>query len=372
MIKKILIGGILILLVLGIIFLGRDDSSTSNAYRLGGAFALSGFAGTWGEADRNGGLLAIEELQKQGVDIELIVEDTKSDNRGTLSAVKKLISIDKVDVIIGPTWMDSFTAAVPVSDQEDIIMIAPSAAITAMESDEDFQNVFSTWYRSDIEMKLLPEYLEGIGLERVAIIGPIDPFWEDAKENFRKGAGASSIQVVSEESVDSASKDLRTQLAKIKQVDPDVLLFGFSSEENYLSFLSQKELLSPETVLVTTEAVEEFVDNEKYRDFLDGIIFIAPHTDLTDFTAQYQERFEADPLFSASNSYDAVMIIGEALQNTDGSSEAIREYLHNNIFNTTTFGETRFDALGGVTGGSFVIKRIQNGSAVEIGVASEI
>lgn len=114
---------------------------------------------------------------------------------------------------------------------------------------------------------------------------------------------------------------------------------------------------------MTTESVEEFVNKEGYKDLLDGTIFIAPKTDFSDFEEKYKERFGIEPVFSASNSYDATKIIIEAFQNTDGSTEAVRDYLNGNTFQTVTFGEMKFDKIGGVTGGTFVIKQVENGKA---------
>src|SRR3989344_5234886 len=67
--------------------------------KIGGLFALTGYASFAGEASRDGFLMAIEDSD---TDIKYVIEDFSSDTKTAVTAATKLIDVDKVNVIIGP------------------------------------------------------------------------------------------------------------------------------------------------------------------------------------------------------------------------------------------------------------------------------
>src|SRR3989338_7543873 len=172
--KKItIVVSISILLFIGILYYLQTKTRPLGTLRIGGAFALSGFASQWGEADRNGAMLAIEESNQtggiNGKRVEMIIEDTASDNTKTVFAVHKLVDVDGVQIILGPTWLDFFGGATPLAKEKQVILVTPSGAISAIKELEDYQYVFSTWYRSDYETRDLAQYLADNNQKRVAL-----------------------------------------------------------------------------------------------------------------------------------------------------------------------------------------------------------
>ncbi len=353
--------GIVVLFIVGLTFI-RGEQQQKETIKLGGAFGLTGFSSTWGEADKNGALLAIEEANTSGgiggKQIELIVEDTQSDNAKTLSAVTKLIEVDRVNAIIGPTWLDSYGSASPLADEKNVVMISPSAAITAVQGEKTFKNVFATWYRSDAELQQFPKYLFETNIKSIVIIVSNDSFWSDALNNLKKGALGNNVKILEEMKVDPESSDVRTIVTKAKQLIPDGIFFGFSTEQNLSAFLKQKQQFYPEAKLFTTESIEEFIGKQDFTEYLNKTRFIAPNILQTDFNERYQKRFKITTAYSASNSYDATNMIIEAMRQGNMPTGSIRNYLLNTEFDTVTFGKVRFDGIGGVMGGTFVVKEI--------------
>jgi len=84
-----------------------------------------------------GASLAVDELNsKEGIKgrrINLIVEDDQCDPKIAVSAIEKLINVDKVAVIIGPSCSSSVLAAAPIAEKTRTISmttIASSPKIT--------------------------------------------------------------------------------------------------------------------------------------------------------------------------------------------------------------------------------------------------
>jgi len=324
--------------------------STEDTTVIGGAFALTGMAATWGEAEMNGAQLAIEE---SGKDITFIVEDIGDTNVKALSAVNKLITIDKADIIIGTTWLDTFGAAAPLSDQYNKIMITPSASITALKKEHNYPNIFSTYYRSESEAKAVAQAING----KVILVLDNDPFFQALSTAFKEIAEENKIHIIKEFDITPGETDFRTILLKIKQLQPNAIYWGLSEENSILAFLKQKKELGVNTEIYTTTAMVELADNELFEG-----VHISTHPDVdAEFSKKYKQRFGKDPVFSASNAYDATKIALDALENTGSTTEAMREYLVQNEFDTITFGKAKFDEIGGLTGGGFLVKVIRNG-----------
>ena len=335
-----------------IILLLLTACSTEDTTVIGGAFALTGMASTWGEAEMNGAQLAIEE---SGKDITFVVEDIGDTNIKALSAVNKLITLDKPDIIIGATWLDTFGGAAPLADQYDTIMITPSASITALKNEHEYPNIFSTYYRSESEAEAVAQEITG----NVVLVLDNDPFFQDLSTVFKQVAEGYEIIILDEFDITPGETDFRTILLKIKQLQPEAIYWGLSEEKSILAFLKQKKELDINTEIYTTTAMVELAEKEK--GLFEGM-YIATHANVnTEFSKKYKERFGKDPVFSASNAYDATKIALEALQNTDGQTNTMQEYLLINEFDTITFGKVKFDELGGLTGGGFVVKVIHDG-----------
>ena len=364
--RKIWIAGIVLIAVALIVFtsLNATEYAANEApIKIGGAFALSGFASQWGEAELNAAGMAIEETNaKGGIDgrkIEMITENIESDSIKSVIAVSKLIHADKIDVIIGPSWLDSFGGAAPLADENEVLMITPSASITAVKKEKNYGYVFSTWYRADVEIKELARHLSG---KRIVLFFGNDPFWEDISQNIKKNSDEFELKILGEYKFNSKETDFRTALIKIKETNPDAIVFGLNDERGILSFLQQRQVLYPDSVLYTTESIEEFLSKDDFKALMENMRILSPKIVENDFSDRYKERFGTEPVFSASNAYDATMILIEAMKAGNMDAESIRDYIANNEFSTVTFGNVRFDEIGGISGGEFVIKRVKNGT----------
>lgn len=90
-----------------------------------------------------------------GRQIQLIVEDAPAfDIKRAILAFNKLVNVDKVVSIIGPTW-DTVAAAIgPLADRTKIPVIAPDISF-GVERSVSYDYLFSLWYPQDIEAKNL-------------------------------------------------------------------------------------------------------------------------------------------------------------------------------------------------------------------------
>ncbi|MBI4171038.1 MAG: ABC transporter substrate-binding protein [Candidatus Aenigmarchaeota archaeon] len=370
--KRVWIGTVVIITVVAVIAIFNNytgQAAGEKTVRIGGAFALSGFGSGWGEVERNAAILAIEEANGNGGingrKIELIVEDIASSNTKTVSAVSKLINVDKVGVILGPSWLDTFNSASPLSDENKVVMITPSASITAIKSEKNYSYIFSTWYSPDREAEALVKYIEKMGAKRVVFIFQDDPYWQDLTGYLKTQLKLSNLELREDFKIKPEETDFRTVLLKTKSLQPDAIVFGTTGEQSLLSFLQQRAVIYPESMLFTMTYIEEFAFKDNYKGLLENVNYPSPQQPDSNFSEKYEKRFGKKPVFSASNSYDAANMIIAAMKEGNMDAESIRTYLLTKTFTTITFGEARFDENGGLVGGNFVNKRVKN-NTIEI------
>ena len=330
--------------------------------RMGGAFALSGVAAPFGSAELNAVTLALEEINQAGGvggrPLQLITEDTQSSNVHTVNAVTKLLAIDGVKIIVGPTWADSFAGALPIAQKRGALLVTPSAVPMVMKkSAADFPLVFSTYFDQNKEVIFLLQRAKVDGARSVALVFDQDPFFEAVHQSSRSEAAVLGIQVKHDLSVQTGSVDFRSELAKIKKSGVDAIIFGFADQASLLAFLKQRASLLPGTHLYGFHDLEGYVDQEEFRGMFPNTDYSVPTAPNSEFSVRYERKFGSPPLLTASNAYDAVLILAQAMRAGNFEPQAIANYWRSNTLQTESFGPTKFDQLGGISSGHFEIRK---------------
>ena len=122
--KKIIVWVIVALVVIGGGWmLARKPAQTSaETIKIGVSAPLTGEAATYGEGILGGVQLAAKEINDAGgIDgkmIELVVEDDKCEPTAGVSAMTKLINVDKVVAVAGPMCSAVAGASLPIAQKE--------------------------------------------------------------------------------------------------------------------------------------------------------------------------------------------------------------------------------------------------------------
>lgn len=344
---------------------GGDQKPTAaepGPIKIGGAFALSGDSSVtaWGEASRNSTLMAIDDINAKGGiggrKVELVIEDMRSTSRGSVSAVSKLINIDKVAAIVGPSWFDVYQGAEGIANGKNIVMITPDGGIEALNGTAEgktvHKNVFSTWYRTDVKAKMVAKYMVDNGVKRLAGLYANDSYYLDFSARIEKYAKEYGIEIVATEKINEGATDIRTLALKIKDSKPDAVFFGFYDEKNILGFLRVHKDTFPSVPLYGDEIVHDHYLKPEYKDLYEGTVYFHATIPQSDFVLKYKARFGIDPVFGAGTAYDATMIISKMLEekgiNTATNQPNYDAYLRSTTFDTVSYGSMTFDEIGGV------------------------
>jgi len=100
---------------------------------VGSVTPLTGKLAVYGEGFQQAMLLAVDEINAsggiKGDTLKILFEDNNSTSKGSVSAIRKLITIDKQPLIFGPASSSNFLAVCPIAqDNKTILFGAESAA----------------------------------------------------------------------------------------------------------------------------------------------------------------------------------------------------------------------------------------------------
>ena len=343
---------------------GEALSEEGKVIKIGGAFSLTGFGSSFGTGELNGVRLAIDEANKtggiNGKKLELIVEDTKSSSSFTVGAVKKLVSVDKVNYLIGPTWLDTFSGPLPIVDRAKTLVITPSAvAYHYKKDDSQYPLVFSTWYNHKREVRTLLRAISKNGDKKIALFFDLDPYFQATADFIEKISQEYGIEIIKRDDFNLGDINFTPALLKIKKLKADAVLAGFIEESAWLAFLKRRAEMMQDTKFYAFHDIEAFIGQDKFSKLINDITYVAPVAAQGSFADKYFQAFKERPILSASNAYDAMNVLIKALGTANTSLE-VANYITKNSFETVTFGSVKFDSLGAISGGEFKISTVSS------------
>jgi branched-chain amino acid transport system substrate-binding protein len=328
-------------------------------YQLGAALALTGSAEAFGQQELKGAQLAISELESQGkMRLKLKVEDTASSANGTVTAVTKLMVIDGMQLIVGPTWLDSYQGAIDVAKRRGALLLSPSAVISVIKkAPSEAPLVFSTFFSLEREIEALMEHASRAGDTRIAILLDQDPYFQAMRRLVQSTARRFNLEVVFDQDFPSETHDFRSMLLKLRKLTPQRCIFGSAAQASTHAFLKQRRELYPTLPILGAHDFDGYGSDPAFATLLAGIEYVIPAGVSDSFKAAFKAKFGEEPIMTASSSYDAVMMIARALEQEKTTPDQIATFLKATTFATVSFGDARFSPWGGIENGQFVVKK---------------
>jgi len=345
--------------------------------KIGGVFALSGGGAYWGEDEMRAVQLAIDESNaKGGVNgraIELIVEDAPA-NENTqkgISAFKKLVEVDHVDVVIGPTWDIVAQAIAPIADQTKTVIVSPSSS-SGVEKNHDYLYFFSTALPEYAEMVRMSEYAKSNGWNRIGIVRSSDSFSETVSTKLKEGGETAGVDVVADLTVSGlTTTDFRSEIVRMKKESVDAVYIVFSDEASKCPFLKQAKELGLTKQILSSLSTESPDSLEKCAAVMEGIRYTAQKQppQYSELLENYKERFGMEPTAPATaNAYDAATVVIEEMRKGNDTPEKLRTALLTRQFSGALGDNLSFSPNGYLVMPSeqFVIKTVRNGEFVVV------
>jgi len=362
--KKMKVWGLIgIIIIIAIIWISVSMQGQREVIKIGGVFHLTGPGSFWGSGEKNGVLMAIEETNSKGgingKQIKLIVEDGGTDFPKTTNAIKKLINVDDVKIIIGPTWFGQIAS--PLAEESKVLIISPSAGVVP----EPNLYFFDVWPTEKQEVEPIVNHMDKKEIKDVALIYSLNDFSQSVRNNFVEQAELKGMRIVKEFSVKPDEKDFRTIILAIKELNVDAIYGTFAFYPSQGAFSKQAKELDLGLTLYSSSGTEIPALLEAYPE-IEGTVYGYIDKGQTEikFMERYIEKFDSFPSPSSAYAYDSANLIIESLNAGKQSPKKISEYLMD-IENYPGVSNTiSFDDNGRITNKLFVVKIVKDGEFV--------
>ncbi len=159
--------------------------------------------------------------------VKYISLDDASDPTLSVTAVKKLITEEKIDALIGPTGSPNAMAVIQFAAESGTPMLAPvGTASVVLPMTPEKKWVFKTTQNDDIIAKALVDHMVAQQVKTAGFIGFNDAYGENWRNVFTKLAGENNIKIIATERYQRSDTSVTGQSLKILAAKPDVVLIA--------------------------------------------------------------------------------------------------------------------------------------------------
>ncbi len=308
--------------------------------RIGFAFSMTGGAAAYGDTQKKGAQLALDEINSRagqdGIEIVADFDDDASQPQQGINVFNRFIAADKVVMIIGPTLSNTAQAADRIAQQSGVPVLAVSNTAKGITDIGDY--IFRD---SLTEMAVIPNTIrvakEKLGIRKVAVLyGNDDAFTKGGYDAFKKALGDSNIEVLSEQTFAKGDRDFSPQLTQIRSVNPDALVVSALVEEASGIVSQARQLGIPPSVhIIGGNGFNSPSLMKNAGKAAEGVIVGASWNAASSsplnrkFVEAYTARYGSPPDQFAAQAYAAVYIAREALgrAGSTDNQKALRDAL---------------------------------------------
>lgn len=347
-------------------FICTNNSAPNKTIKIGAILPLTGNSGEYGQWIKNALEMARVEVNNSGgingKELDIIYEDDKGEPKTTVSAMEKLCNTDRVPIVFGSFNSGCVLAQAPVAENTKTPMLAEAQSPKIRDAGD---YVFRIQPDSRLYLKYFIPYIYNVlKIHSLSIIYIDNAFGNDITstivEEYEKLGG----KIISEEGFQQGTSDFKTQLAKVKKLNPEGIFVPAVAEMgNFLKQSYEMGIHKQIFGIATTESQDVLATAGIAAD---GVIychhFDSESKDPTTmkFVQDYKKKYNRDVEGYAALAYDGLKIIANVLKKCGTDKECIKKGLYATQNYRGVTGITSFDDHGDVLKPIY-IKTIKNG-----------
>ncbi|BBH52396.1 ABC transporter substrate-binding protein [Fluviispira sanaruensis] len=304
-----------------IIAFATNTHALATDAKVGVLLPLTGSQAFYGKEAKNGIDLARQELSASNVDLKIVVEDTQSTPIEAAKGMNKLITSDRVNVVIAEVISSNAIAAASISEKAKIPMLSPAATNDSVTLGKKY--IYRTCFIDSFQGVVMAKYAKDHLNAKNAII------LEDSDSDYSKGLsnnfkstfekeGGKIIKVLKYSQKDTS---FTSQLGDVRRSKPDILYIpGFHQQVGVI--LREAQDLGIKSIKLGGDGWYTPDLRSIAKDAVNGGIisthFYSPdskdpassvNTHVKAFVDAYQAEYKAMPSAHAALGYDSYKII---------------------------------------------------------------
>jgi branched-chain amino acid transport system substrate-binding protein len=164
-----------------------------------------------------------------GEHVKWIVLDDGSDTTRAVTNTRKLISEEKVDVIVGSTITPNSLAMVDIVADAETPMVSMAASARIVDpANPKTHWVFKTPQNDSLMADAIAVHMKANGVKTLGYIGFNDAYGESWLGEIKRSAQTAGIKVVADEKYNRNDASVTGQVLKLIAANPDAILIGAS------------------------------------------------------------------------------------------------------------------------------------------------
>jgi len=330
----------------------KEKKNEETKLKVGVLLPLTGDLAFLGNVFHNSMLMNVDTTK-----IQLIVEDTKGEAKTAVNLAQKLISTDKVKIMISfiPAISESVNPVCKANNMTHFVF-AFSPEITANE------NVLKMYPSSNDEAGNYIKYIKENNIKNVVFLRHIFPDAELAFKSIIQPQLKSLNIQVEDIPFDLATKDFKNLASKVKSYNPELIIVQ-SLSYNYSNIL--KSFIDAN---LSNKVLGDlnFIDLYNYSDIIpqemENIPFLGVDYCLNNpykiYEENYYKTFKKRPYIFGAFPYDLMTVVNNIDKSGISKNDIINYYNQNTISGVS--GEIKFNETGDQIIDYGILKYIDN------------
>jgi len=376
--KRILIASIVIASLLSAC---QNNGGGGDKVRVGVFMSTTGSTANFGISSVNGIKMAAEEINAaggiNGKQVELLVQDDRSDASEAATIVTKFVTQDMVHAVIGEVASSRSIAAAPIAQNAKIPMLTPSSTNPEVTKKGDF--IFRSCFIDPYQGAAIAQFAaKTLGAKTAAIMVDRKNDYSTGlekviNETFAKFGG----KIVATQSYQEGDQDFNAQLTSLKGTNPEVIFVpGYYNDVGLIAKQARDK-----GITVPLIGGDGWDSEQLYKiggTALNGSYFTNHYSpfdtapNVVKFVTDYKAKYNGStPDALAATAYDAANIMFDAIKRSKSlSGPDIRDALaatkaFPGVTGTVTFNQQR-DAVKPIVmieikdGGTYAVKERVN------------
>lgn len=347
----------------------KKSETSDEVLKIGANLPLTGTVAYYGLSAKDGIDLALDhlkgEMEFNGTQIKVVYEDNQGQAKMAITAMSKLINVDKVPAVIGGGSSTETMAAASIANENEAILISPISSATSIANAGIY--IFRTCPSDLVQAEDLGEWVLQSNYKKIAVIYANSTWGTGFKNNFVDYFKRNGGEILDVKSSDPGDTNFRTQLSVIKSLNPEALVFIIYAKEGGALMRQTRELGLTQPVFGADPwSQKDF--RVGAAEFAEGVMYTTPvqynGESFNKFRQAFLKKYNKEPDVYSSNGYDCMMLLAHVYSKGARTGEQFQAILSQvNGFMGAT-GVTHFDKNGDVVGKKFGRFVIRNGEPV--------
>jgi branched-chain amino acid transport system substrate-binding protein len=267
-----------------------------------------------------------------GRPIEFVVYDDRSDPATAARLYEKLITDDKVNLVMSSLGSATAATGSAVAEKHKIVMINGGGAAEAIQQ-RGFKYVFQTAARISSYAAGIVPMIDKYKIKSIALVSRDYAAARDISKAIKEQIKDKDVKVVMDEYFPAGTADFSSQIAKGQQLQPDLwigLLYPSEAIETVRQFHSMNYM--PKFFIANGVSQDDFIKSAgKDAEYALGMSLFEPSLPSEgnkEFVKTYHDKYNSDPGYYSAFGFVAGTVLEAAVKKAGSvDTEKVREAL---------------------------------------------